>query len=329
MHKRNSNFINCLKALTVLIVFSLFSSCSDDEKQLLDPSPLKYEVSFQIKGLSEKIITRSNDVTESTISKLLVVAFEENEDNTKTFYKTFSPEEKGGAFSFDMLKEGKFQLYFVANAEAELSKIINAVKSPSELENLIVNQTYQTENGLFLMNSGEQYIFVITKIGEIVKPSTSVVTLKRLVACFEFHNYIDGFIPSKITFNNCVSQSLFINGKNTAAESIKNSGIKTEDILVTGHEKLFSTLYSYENLYPEMSNKISFVVYGTLNNKEVSKEIILQSKEAPENFLVKRNYRYKISLNPGDIDIDVEDIHYKLNFNIEVDEWTDEDIINN
>lgn len=329
MHKRNSNFTNCLKTLTVLIVLSLFSSCSDDEKHPLDPSSLKYEVSFQIKGLSKKIVTRSNDVTESTIKKLLVVAFEENEDNTKTFYQTFSPEEKDDSFSFDMLKEGKFQLYFVANAEAELSDAINAVKSPSELENLIVNQAYQTENGLFLMNSGEQYIFVITKMGEIVKPSTYVVTLKRLVACFEFHNYIEGFVPSKITFNNRVSQSLFINGENTAAKSIKNSGLKTEDIIITGNEALFSTLYSYENLFIEMSDKISFVVYGTLNQKEVSKEIILQSQETPENFLVKRNHRYKISLKPEDIDIDVEDIHYKLNFNVEVDEWIDENIINN
>ena len=48
----------------------------------------------------------------------------------------------------------------------------------------------------------------------------------------------------------------------------------------------------------------------------------------PEDFVVKRNHKYKISLKPEDIEIEVEDIHYKLNFNLEVVEWIDE-IINN
>lgn len=327
-HKNKSNYLNCLIIFTILVIFSVFYSCCEDEKHPINPNQLKYEVSFQVKGLSENSVTRSSALTESSINNLLVVAFEENADNTKTFYKTFSPEEKEGSFTFDMLKEGKFQLYFVANTEDQLTTSINGVKTPTELENIITDQAYKSEKGLFLMNSGDHYINVITKIGEIVTPSTPTVIIKRLVSCFDFHNNIEGFIPSLITFKNRVSKSFFINRDNKVDENITNSIIKTEDFQITSTEAQFCTLYSYENLFTEKDNKISFIVQGKLNGKEVSKEIILQNTVTPEDFVVKRNHKYKISLKPGDIEIEVEDIHYKLNFNLEVVEWIDE-IINN
>lgn len=327
-HKNKSNYLNCLRIFTILVIFSVFYSCSEDEKHPINPNQLKYGVSFQVKGLSEDLVTRSSALTESSINNLLVVAFEENADNTKTFYKTFSPEEKEGSFTFDMLKKGKFQLYFVANTENQLSTSINGVKTPTELENIITDQAYKSEKGLFLMNSGDHYINVITKIGEIVTPSTSTVIIKRLVSCFEFHNNIEGFIPSLITFKNRVSKSFFINRENKVDENITNSIIKTEDVQITSTETQFCTLYSYENLFTEKDNKISFIIQGKLNGKEVSKEIILQNTVTPEDFVVKRNHKYKISLKPEDIEIEVEDIHYKLNFNLEVVEWIDE-IINN
>ena len=325
--KPKSNCLNCLRMFTVLILFSMFYSCCDDEKNPVNPTQLKYGVSFQVKGSADNLVTRSNTVTESSINNLLVVAFEENADNTKTFYKVFNPEEKAGSFTFDMLKKGKFQLYFVANADATLSTAIHAVKNPTELENLLIDQNYTSDKGTFLMNSGDKYINVITKIGEVVEPSTPTVIIKRLVACFEFYNKIQEFTPSKITFKNQVTKSLFINRENKVDESIKNA-VVTEDIQLSGTEALFSTLYSYENLFTEIENKISFVIQGKLNGKDVSKEIILQNQTTPEEFLVKRNHKYKITLNPGDIEVEVEDMHYKLNFQVEVGEWTDEDIVN-
>lgn len=313
------------RILPLILFLILLSACSDDEKLPESPIDLKYGVSFKIQSKSETG-TRSDASSTSKIESLQVVAFEKAE-NTTSLHKVFNAIAYQEGYVFDMLKEGTFQLYFIANTSSELKKALESINTPKELEGFLITEDPQTEDELFLMNSGKKYIEVTTKLNEIVKPTTEVISLKRLVARFDFYNKIENFIPTQITFKNRVIKSLFIN-ESMPDKSIQENGLETNEYEVTSQESLFCTLYSYENLFTEPENKISFKLFGIINDKEVSKEIILQNETSPEDFLVKRNHKYIITLNPGDIIVEVEDEEYQFEFNLKVDEWKDEEITN-
>ena len=316
-----------LKTLTFIFFLFVWTSCSDDEKQPEKPFNLKYGVSFKIKSKIESG-TRSTPPDTDKIENIQVVAFEKDETGKASFYQLFNTIEYQESYLFDMLKEGTFQLYFIANVDSKLTKDIKSATTPEELKNLLIEEDPDPKNELFLMNSGNKQIQVETQLNEIVKPTTEVISLKRLVACFDFYNKIKDFTPTKILFKNRITKSLFIN-ESTANEAIQKEGMETKEFGVTSTEPLFSSLYSYENLFTDLESKISFEIYGKINSQEVSKEIILQNETSPEDFLVKRNHKYSITLNPGDIIVKVEDQEYKFEFGLDVDDWADEEIINN
>ncbi len=313
-----------MKALAFILFLFACSSCSEEDKLPENQFNLKYGVSFKIKSRTE-ISTRSTPISTNNIENLQVVVFERDENENTSFYQVFNPIEKNGSYLFDMLKEGVFQLYFIANANAKLTEAIKSVKTPEELKNLLITEDPQIENDLFLMNSGNQFIQVTTQLNETVKPTTEVISLIRLVARFDFYNNIKDFTPSKIIFNNRVVKSLFIN-ESTALESLQTDGMENKEYEVFSKEALFCSLYSYENLFTDTNSKTSFDIHGKINNQDVSKKIILQNETSPEDFLIKRNHKYTITLNPGDIIVEVENQEYKFKFKLKVDEWTEETI---
>ncbi len=300
----------------LLVSIGFFSACSDEEQSPLNLQ--QYGVSFRIDGYNG-VKTRSV-TTETDIEHLFVVAFEKKEDNTTTFFKCFEVFEDQGLFSFDMGKEGTFQLFLVANPEDNLVAKLCNLTDIEQLESLIITQAPFNEMELFLMNSGKQDIQVTTKKNETVHPNIDNISLTRLASRFDIYNENPEFKPTSIFFRNQVKKTRFI--KTITDDAELEDAFADEEYEIKDVTSPIITVYSYENHFTNLDKKSSFLIIGELNGKKVSKEITLQNeKSTQEEFQVKRNHRYKITLTADD---NYDTYNYFLNFNIEVKEWVEE-----
>lgn len=302
----------------LLVSILFFNACSDEDQA--QPKLHQYGVSFRIDGYNG-VKSRSTD-TETDIAHLFVVAFEKEEDNPATFFKCVEVFEEQGLFSFDMGKEGTFQLFLVANPDDHLVSELCNLTSVEQLETLIITQAPINEMRLFLMNSGEQNIQVTTKKNTTVNPTLKEITLTRLASRFDFYNENPDFKPTSIVFKNQAVKTRFI--KTTQDDTELKEGFEDKKFEIKENNSPFITLYGYENHFTDLDKKTSFFIVGELNGGKASKEIILQNKEInQENFLVKRNHRYKITLAADD---EYDTYKYNLNFDIAIEEWKEEAI---
>lgn len=313
-----TNIKNSPLLLSLLLLLGIFIACTEDD-QNTTPIKAQYGVAFEVEGYTN-IKTRASN-KETDIQHLYVVAFEEKE-GTHSLYKLYEVYENNGVFSFDMYKEGTFQLFFVANPEAKLVSELSETKSIDDLKNIIITQSPLNELNLFLMNSGDKEYKVTTRKDQIAKPSESPIKLYRLASKFDFYNEKSSFVPQTILFKNQVTNTRFINTEtndNTLVESLMD--ITTE---IKEASSPLITFYTYENPFTNLEQKISFVIKGELNGEKVIKEITLQTETATkEKFQVKRNHRYKITLTDKDTFLKDE---ARFEFKLDVANWEDIEI---
>lgn len=263
--------------------------------------------------------------TEKKVTSLIAVTYEKQPSGDMGFYNTFDVTVTDDGCSFDIAKDGRFDIYLVANADPALTealKGLDAGSAVSDFEEQIVSQAPDAANA-FLMTSPEA-IKVISYSGEIA--DCGEVSLRRLSVRIDLINKADGLTINKVTFHNRVVKSQLMT---------PNAMISTPDLT---EDKLYdnidlvgsfdvpteykSQIYSYENLSRAGEATVPTLdVEYTFDGEPYTHTIEFIDANDPDGIAplaLKRNHLYRISIGRK---IEPE-------FTIEVLDWTNEDAFN-
>ena len=117
------------------------------------------------------------------------------------FYRAFDVTVTDDGCSFDIAKDGRFDLYLVANADPTLEGAVKALGAGSpvtELEELLVEQAPDADNA-FVMTTPE-VLKIISYSGEVA--DCGEVSLRRLSMRIDLLNKAEGLTITKVTFRN-------------------------------------------------------------------------------------------------------------------------------
>jgi len=310
-----------------------FFSCSSDSELANQANDLNYKVTFTIN--SGKHSTRGVDSQkkgfttaalerEKTISSLYAIAFNKSDD---TFYKIIkvSLPSASDVYEFDLRRVGAFKLLLVANASEELVKKLNEftpTSTLSDLASVIVTQNpgedAQATN--FLMTSDLK-----TDVSTVAGGPTQlgVIELIRLVARFDFYNQVKGLKMTKITFNKRAVGSYLIDPVVHDGLIFTNNKNYT---IANGLSALTSigAIYSYE--YNAATDCV-FTLEGTYNGKAVTAKSIRF-----KDLFIQRNHLYNVIITADESSVipspdDPTDFNGKLNFEVQVANWNEAEII--
>lgn len=263
--------------------------------------------------------------TEKKVTSLIAVTYEKQPSGNMGFYNTFDVTVTDDGCSFDIAKDGRFDIYLVANADPALTealKGLDAGSAVSDFEEQIVSQAPDAANA-FLMTSPEA-IKVISYSGEVA--DCGEVSLRRLSVRIDLINKADGLTINKVTFHNRVVKSQLMT---------PNAMISTPDLT---EDKLYdnidlvgsfdvpteykSQIYSYENLSRAGEATVPTLdVEYTFDGEPYTHTIEFIDANDPDGIAplaLKRNHLYRISIGRK---IEPE-------FTIEVLDWTNEDAFN-
>lgn len=117
------------------------------------------------------------------------------------FYRAFDVTVTDDGCSFDIAKDGRFDLYLVANADPTLEGAVKALGAGSpvtDLEELLVEQAPDADNA-FVMTTPE-VLKIISYSGEVA--DCGEVSLRRLSMRIDLLNKAEGLTITKVTFRN-------------------------------------------------------------------------------------------------------------------------------
>lgn len=212
-------------------------------------------------GDNDQSTTNAATDAEKKVSKLLAVTYERQSSGDMGLYKVFDVAVTDDGCSFDIAKDGAYDMYLVANAHNEdtpdadanlYNKIMTLEpgSAVSALEALIVTQAPDAADN-FVMTTPEP-VKVVSYSGETADCGS--ITLRRLSVRIDIINKADGLTVKDVTFvNRPVKSQLF-----TPNEAIAEKGAyedKNYDIVdlvgsMTVPTKCESQIYGYENLEP-------------------------------------------------------------------------------
>lgn len=263
--------------------------------------------------------------TEKEVTSLIAVTYEKQPSGDMGFYNTFDVTVTDDGCSFDIAKDGRFDIYLVANADPTLTealKGLDAGSAVSDFEEQIVSQAPDAANA-FLMTSPEA-VKVISYSGEVA--DCGEVSLRRLSVRIDLINKADGLTIDRVTFHNRVVKSQLMT---------PNAMISTPDLT---EDKLYdninlvgsfdvpteykSQIYSYENLSrADEATVPTLDVEYTFEGESYTHTIEFIDANDPDGIAplaLKRNHLYRISIGRK---IEPE-------FTIEVLDWTNENAFN-
>lgn len=262
---------------------------------------------------------------EKKVTSLIAVAYEKQESGEMGFYRAFDVQMDGGNCSFDIAKDGRFDVYLVANAATEPAGdcLANSIKTlgvgtpVSTLEELIVVQAPDEPNA-FVMTTPEA-LKVISYSGEVA--DCGEVSLRRLSVRIDIRNQAEGLTINSITFHNrAVKSQLF-----TPNTMLSDAGTVTDtdypDVNLVGSfsqpSSYESKIYSYENLSQRGDATIPTLdINYTYNQQTYTHTVEFLDASDPSGdtpLALKRNYLYRITVG----------LQVEPEFNVEVLDWSD------
>ena len=262
---------------------------------------------------------------EKEVTSLLAVTYEKQSSGNMGFYRTFEVTVTPDGCSFDIAKDGRFDIYLVANADSALSdalKGLDAGSAVSDFEEQIVSQAPDAANA-FLMTSPEA-IKVISYSGEVA--DCGEVSLRRLSVRIDLLNKADGLTINKVTFHNRVIKSQLMTPNAMISTPDLTEDKLYDNINLVGNfttpAEYKSTIYSYENLSRTGDATVPTLdVEYTLDGQTYTHTVKFIDANDPDGvapLALKRNYLYRITVGRK---IEPE-------FNIEVLDWTNGESFN-
>lgn len=292
----------------------------------ISPKPQSQSKATRAFGSNDDAKTQAATDEEKAVSSLLAVTYERQESGEMGLYKVFDVtyDNLGGTCSFDIAKDGNYDMYVVANADETLADAIKGLEAGSAvsaLEELVVSQAPDVQEA-FVMTTPEA-VKVTSYSGQTA--DCGAVTLRRLSVRIDIVNKADGLDVTNIRFvNRAVKSQLFtpnaaIAGSDVFEDkdyTISGSALKGNSTVPTRYE---SHIYSYENLSKAGESTIpSLVIDYTLDGKQYSHEVLFLDKSDASGMTplaLKRNYLYRVNIGRK----------LEPEFNIEVLDWTNDE----
>lgn len=290
----------------------------------ISPKPQSQSKATRAFGSNDDATTQAATDEEKKVTSLLAVTYERQAGGEMGLYKVFDVAYDNGTCSFDIAKDGNYDMYVVANADKTLADAIKGLEAGSAvsaLEELVVSQAPDAQNA-FVMTTPEA-VKVTSYSGQTA--DCGEVTLRRLSVRIDLINKADGLDVTKVTFvNRAVKSQLFtpnaaIAGSDVFEDkdyTISGSVLMGNSAVPTRYE---SQIYSYENLSKAGESTIpSLVIEYTLDGKQYSHEVLFLDKSDASGMTplaLKRNYLYRVNIGRK----------LEPEFNIEVLDWTNDE----
>lgn len=290
----------------------------------ISPKPQSQSKVTRAFGSNDDATTQAATPEEKKVTSLLAVTYERQAGGEMGLYKVFDVAYDNGTCSFDIAKDGNYDMYVVANADETLADAIKGLEAGSAvsaLEELVVSQAPDAQDA-FVMTTPEA-VKVTSYSGQTA--DCGEVTLRRLSVRIDLINKADGLDVTKVTFvNRAVKSQLF-----TPNAAIAGSDVfEDKDYTISGSVLMGSStaptryesqIYSYENLSKAGESTIpSLVIEYTLDGKQYSHEVLFLDKSDASGMTplaLKRNYLYRVNIGRK----------LEPEFNIEVVDWTNDD----
>lgn len=329
----------------ILFTFALLAglilgSCSREEIPGMGTEAAGNRVVFTLAGITPKKNTRAmgdNDLAqanstvatdeEKKVTSLIAAAYEKQPSGQMGFYKAFDVTVTDDGCSFDIAKDGRFDLYLIANADGDLAdkiKALDAGSAVTNLEELIVTQAPDAPNA-FVMTTPEA-LKIISYSGEVA--DCGEVTLRRLSVRIDILNKADGLTITKITYHNRAvkSQLMTPNTMISAPGAVEEKAYDGLSLVgnFTSPAEYKSMIYSYENPSRRGDATVPTLdIEYTLNDDGQTYTHTIEFLDANDPsgltpLALKRNYLYRITVGRK----------LEPEFNIEVVDWTNVDSFN-
>ena len=262
---------------------------------------------------------------EKKVTSLLAAAYEKQPSGGMGFYRAFDVTVTDDGCSFDIAKDGRFDLYLVANADPTLEGAVKALGAGSpvtELEELLVEQAPDTDNA-FVMTTPE-VLKIISYSGEVA--DCGEVSLRRLSMRIDLLNKAEGLTITKVTFRNRAVKSRLFTPNAMLAEPGAVEDKEYPDLNLVGSfdvpAEYKSKIYGYENLSRRGEATVPTLdIEYTYLDQPYTHTVEFLDRNDPEGLAplaLKRNYLYRITVGRK----------VEPEFGIEVVDWTNEESFN-
>lgn len=311
---------------------ALFGGCSKDvtEEMPSDGNRVVFTLggSTRAAGDNDTHSTLASTDDEKKISSLIAVAFGSDGAYYKSFEAVYDDGQKTA--TFDLEKNGTYDIYFVANADDGLKGALMTLTdqnsdqsvTAADLQNLVVTQALsddQTQHDFVMLSDGPKK--VVSQHGTTV--NGGLVMMRRLAVRFDLVNAAEGVEITSVKFVNRTKASRLdaSNDMNFASGSLYED--KTYDNLgLAGNyqtpAKYEAKIYSYENVNTGSDNLPSLEITYTMDGLTLTHTVKFYdstSENGTTPLALKRNYLYRIVLTKP---MDVE-------FTVTVDDWDSAD----
>ena len=262
---------------------------------------------------------------EKKVTSLLAAAYEKQPSGGMGFYRAFDVTVTDDGCSFDIAKDGRFDLYLVANADPTLEGAVKALGAGSpvtELEELLVEQAPDADNA-FVMTTPE-VLKIISHSGEVA--DCGEVSLRRLSMRIDLLNKAEGLTITKVTFRNRAVKSRLFTPNAMLAEPGAVEDKEYPDLNLVGSfdvpAEYKSKIYGYENLSRRGEATVPTLdIEYTYRDQPYTHTVEFLDRNDPEGLAplaLKRNYLYRITVGRK----------VEPEFGIEVVDWTNEESFN-
>ena len=314
--------------LSALMAAALFGGCSKDvtEEMPSDGNRVVFTLggSTRAAGDNDTHSTLASTDDEKKISSLIAVAFGSDGAYYKSFEAVYDDGQKTA--TFDLEKNGTYDIYFVANADDGLKGALMTLTdqnsdqsvTAADLASLVVTQALSDDTAkhdFVMLSDGPKK--VVSQHGTTV--NGGLVMMRRLAVRFDLVNAAEGVEITSVKFVNRTKASRLdaSNDMNFASGSLYED--KTYDNLgLAGNyqtpAKYEAKIYSYENVNTGSDNLPSLEITYTMDGLTLTHTVKFYdstSENGTTPLALKRNYLYRIVLTKP---MDVE-------FAVTVDDW--------
>lgn len=264
---------------------------------------------------------------EKQIDNLIAVAF----TTDGNYYKSFETEYDAlqNTATFDLEKNGTYDIYFVANADETLSESLMTLTDQTadtqvtadDLSKLVVTQAVGKKDGVeewhpfVMLSDGAKR--VVSQHGSVT--NGGLIMMRRLAVRFDLVNAADGVTITSVKFVNRVKESLLAAANDM---SFADAGTLYEDktyadVNLAGSfadpKSYVATIYSYENVNTGAEHLPALEITYTMDGYTLTHTVKFYDstdESGTKPLALKRNYLYRIVLTKPlnvEFDITVED----------------------
>lgn len=264
---------------------------------------------------------------EKQIDNLIAVAFTADGN----YYKSFETEYDAlqNTATFDLEKNGTYDIYFVANADETLSESLMTLTDQTadtqvtadDLSKLVVTQAVGKKDGVeewhpfVMLSDGAKR--VVSQHGSVT--NGGLIMMRRLAVRFDLVNAADGVTITSVKFVNRVKESLLAAANDM---SFADAGTLYEDktyadVNLAGSfadpKSYVATIYSYENVNTGAEHLPALEITYTMDGYTLTHTVKFYDstdESGTKPLALKRNYLYRIVLTKPlnvEFDITVED----------------------